>query len=278
MRVVLYGLGRMGAHHARHLAGHDLVVIDPARGLTPDPGVPDAVVVATPTPTHAEVALPWLRRGVPCLVEKPLADDRATALALAAHPGLMVGHVERFNPAFRLLQGVDARFVQAERLAAWAGGAVRGADVDVILDLMIHDLDLFLALASDDPVVDVRANGTALATDRVDIAHARVELASGRTGTFTASRVSRAPSRRFRVFAPGEYWSLDLGQKQAVRVAGGAGGLAEVPVEVPAADALGAEIAAFLAFARGEGANAVPGEAGAAAVDLAIRVRDAIRG
>lgn len=280
MHVVLYGHGRMGAHHARHLRalGVELTVVDPALGVSGPPGAPDAVVVASPTPTHAEVALPWLERGLPVLVEKPLAATVAEAAALAAHAGCVVGHVERFNPTVGLVRGLDVRFAQAERIAAWGGGGVRGDDVDVVSDLMIHDLDLWVWLCGGEAVVDVRANGVALATRHVDLAHARVEMASGRAATFTASRVSRAPSRKLRVFAPGEYWSLDLGAKQAVRVGAGPAGLAEAVVPVPERDALGAELAAFLAFARGEAPNPVPGSEGLAAVALGERVRAAIGG
>lgn len=327
MRVALFGLGHMGRHHARHLRARgdvELVIIDPALGH-PEGGVGeggagrfDAAVIATPTDTHEAVAATLLAAGVPCLVEKPLAPTVAAATRLAASPQVMVGHIERFNPAFAPVASSDARFVQAERLAAWgrrgvippspnptsgpasgdiASGLASASStsassasasstsaavapapppVDVILDLMVHDLDLFLLLAGEDPVVEVRANGLSVVTGQIDIAQARVQTAAGRVGTFTASRVSRAPSRRFRVFTPGEYWSLDLGAKVAARVRWGEDGLQEELVPVAGHDALAAQLAAFLAFARGEAPNPVPGAAGLAALDLALRVRDAI--
>ena len=157
MRVALYGLGRMGAHHLRHLTelGHEVVAVDAARGHRGDPAGVRAVVVATPTASHLAVATPWLERGVPVLVEKPLAGSLVEGSELARFETCSVGHVERFNPAFVALGSVDARFVQAERLAPWAD---RGLDVDVVLDLMIHDLDLFWSLTRS-PVREVRADG-----------------------------------------------------------------------------------------------------------------------
>ncbi|MDP2313720.1 MAG: Gfo/Idh/MocA family oxidoreductase [Pseudomonadota bacterium] len=274
MRVALYGHGHMGRLHARHLAGHDVVVVDPALGLHGAVGDLDAAIIATPTSTHAAVALPLLERGVPCLVEKPLAATLEDARALGAFPHLMVGHIERFNPAYGVLAGVDARFVLAERVGRFTP---RGTDVDVILDLMIHDLDLFLHLTGED-IAEVRANGVAVATGGYDLAQARVETPSGRVGTFTASRLARQPARKLRVFAEGEYWSVDLRERQAARVRFLDGELREERVDVPEQDALGAEIAAFLAAARGDARYPVTGTDGVRALELAWRIRDAIRG
>jgi predicted dehydrogenase len=275
VRVALFGLGAMGRHHARHLEalGVDLVVVDPALGLGPAGNV-DAAVIAVPTPLHAEVALPLLERGVPCLVEKPLAGTVADAEALACFPHLAVGHVERFNPALAALAGEDIRFVQAERLAAFTP---RGTDVDVVFDLMIHDLDLFLHLAGDE-VSDVRANGVAVATGALDLVQARVETRSGRVATFTASRVSRKKARWFRAFAPGAYWSLDLAARAGVRVVWGQGGLEETPVPVADVDPLRAELEAFLSAVRGEAPFRPDGREALAAVRLADRIRTLCHG
>lgn len=273
MRVALYGLGHMGRHHARHLQAHELVVVDPPRGLTPPADDVDAAIVAVPTALHAEVAMPLLARGLPVLVEKPLAATVEEARALAGWPNLVVGHIERFNPAVDGLRGVDLRFVQGERLSAWGGG--RGMDVDVLLDLMVHDLDLFLHLVGGE-VTEVRANGLVVASGRVDLAQARVQTTDGRVGTFTASRVSRQPGRRWRAFAPGRYWSLDLGARQGVEVTWDGEGLREAPVAVPEADPLGRQLDAFLRFARGEAPAAVSGAEGLRAVELATRIREQI--
>lgn len=272
MRVALFGHGHMGRLHARHLASRaDMVVVDPPQGLEPRLGKLDAAVIAVPTPLHAEIALPLLRAGVPCLVEKPLAATRQEGEALAAFPHLMVGHVERFNPAFRAVQGLDARFVQAERVSRWAG---RGTDVDVVLDLMIHDLDLFLALVRE-PVREVRASGAAVATGGLDLAHARVETVSGRVGTFVASRLSRQPARRLRVFGPAEYWSLELREKRAARVRWAEGELVEEAVAVPERDALADELDAFLDGVRGAAPFPVTGADALRALDLALDIRAA---
>ncbi len=271
LKVALHGVGAMGRHHARHLEalGVALVCVDAAQGHHGDPTGVDAAVIAVPTAAHVAVALPYLDRGIPCLVEKPLAASVADAARLAAYPHLAVGHVERFNPTLRALDGVDIRFLQTERLAAYSA---RGTDVDVILDLMIHDLDLFLHLVGDD-LVDVRANGIAVATGGVDLAQARVETRDGRVGTFTASRVSRKKARVLRAFTDGAYWSLDLGARLGARVTWGAEGLEEAPIVVPAADPLQAELAAFLAAVRGEGPFVASGASALAAVQLALRIQ-----
>ena len=273
MRIALFGLGSMGRHHARHLAAHDLVRVDPPKGELGDISGIEAAVIAAPTTEHARIALPLLERGIPCLIEKPLAATLADARALAPFPHLMVGHIERYNPAFSLVRGVDARFVQAERLGPWLD---RSTDVDVVLDLMIHDLDLFLAL-SPEAIREVRANGVSIKTGRIDIAHARVETVSGRVGTFVASRVSRVASRKLRVVSNGEYWSLDLKDHKAHRVRWGADDLSEEPLPVPPGDALGLELAAFIAAVRGEGPYSPGGAEGLRVMELAMRVNEAIR-
>lgn len=272
MRIRLYGLGRMGRHHERHLRalGCAVEIEDPALGLQAA-GPCDAAVIAAPTSLHAAVALPLLRAGIPCLIEKPLAASLAEAEELASYP-LMVGHIERFNPAFRLLPP-GVRFLQAERLAPFTG---RAGDVDVILDLMIHDIDLFLSLDPADPPIRVEADGLAL-PDRIgsghtDIAQARLRTARGRAATLTASRVSRGAARSLRAFLPGEYWSLDLKDRRAHRVRWGAS-LHEEAIPVPEEDALRCELEAFLAGARGERPFPITGADGLAALRIAEQIR-----
>lgn len=271
MRIALFGHGHMGRLHLRHLGEHEVVVVDPEQGHAPDIGAIDAAIVATPTATHLAVARPLLDRGVPCLVEKPLAATVEDAAALAVYPHLSVGHIERYNPAMPTFD--DVRFVQAERVGRFTP---RGTDVDVVLDLMIHDLDLFLHLV-DEPIAEVRANGVAIATGGYDVAQARVATVSGRVGTFTSSRLARQPSRRWRVFDGASYWSIDLKERQVVRVEWG-GELRETVVPVPTVDALGAEIAAFLAAVRGERPYPVPGADALRAIELAAWVRAEIGG
>lgn len=268
MQVALYGLGRMGAHHGRHLEalGHEVIRVDQAKGWDGAPSHADAVVVATPTRTHLDVARPWLERGIPVLVEKPLAASLAEAEALAAFPTCVVGHIERFNPAFMALSGVEARFVQAERLAPWAD---RGVDVDVVLDLMIHDLDLFAALTRS-PLREVRANGLSVRSGQIDIVHARVETEAGHVGVFVASRISRRAVRTLRAFTPDGYWSADLRDPTVVRIDGD---LQEHAVPLARHDALAAELTAFLAFAVGGVPFPVPAADGLVAMQMAEAIR-----
>lgn len=268
MQIALYGLGRMGKHHRRHLLalGHTVQVVDPTLGFHDVPTSVDAVVVATPTRTHLDVALPWLERGVPVLVEKPLAATVAEAEILAGYPHCAVAHIERFNPAFQALADANARFAQAERLAPPAD---RGVDVDVVLDLMIHDLDLFHALTRS-PLREVRANGLSVRSGQVDIVHARVETEGGHVGVFVASRVSRKTTRSLRVFTPDGYWSADLLESTVVRIDSD---LSEHLVPVAPHDALAFELTAFLASISGGPPFRVSGQDGLAALRMAEAVR-----
>ncbi len=250
-----------------------------------------AVTVAVPTPAHRAVGLAVLDRGRALLMEKPLADSLEGAEALvrkAATAGvvLQVGHVERFNRAVRAAMPYldEPRYLQTERLAPFQQ---RGADVPVILDLMIHDLDLVLELVRAD-VSDVRASGVAVLTPHVDIANARVEFANGAVALVTASRVARGRTRTLRVFQPTGYCSLDLAQGtgQFYRLKPGWQSLGatsldaiveRVRLDAPEAEPLRLELESFVRAARGEGEVAVTGEAGLQALALALRVTDAVQ-
>ena len=278
LRLGLVGVGRMGQNYARLFSNPEGDIVldpcDPPRGLSPaHAGAWDGAIIAAPTRLHAALALPLLQAGLPVLVEKPLAATPEEARALADFPRCFVGHIERFNPAARAIPD-NPRFVAAERMAEWVE---RGIDVDVVLDLMIHDLDLFLHLRPKDDVVSVRASGMQLATTQIDIAEARVELASGAVGTFTASRVSRRQSRMWRVFdASRAYASVDLHARSAVRV-DWKGGPAETPVRIAPTNALEEQVRAFAAAIRGAGSAPLATAAeGLRALDLAWKVRSAI--
>ncbi len=178
----------------------------------------DAAVIAVPTDRHEEIAAACLDRGVPILVEKPLAPDvaacrRIEERARSAGVTLGVGHVERHNGAVIATRDRvrRVRFIEGHRLA---GFDPRGTEVDVVLDLMIHDLDLVLDFVGEDPI-RVEAVGIAVASERIDLANARLEFPSGAIVNLTASRVSRAPVRKLRVFQPDAYFSLDLGAQSA---------------------------------------------------------------
>ncbi len=311
VRVGVIGTGALGFHHARLLRRMDgaefagIYDVDPARAaqvareletvahpsLDALLGGVEAVSIAVPTPAHAEVGLAVLSRRIAALIEKPLADSLAGAEALvrqAAQAGvvLQVGHVERFNRAVRAAAPylAEPRFLQTERLAPFQP---RGTDVAVILDLMIHDLDLILELVRSE-VHEVRATGVPVLTPHVDIANARVEFANGAVALVTASRISRERTRKLRIFQPTGYFSLDLAQgsgrfyqlKPGWQEMG-AGRIEDiveaVRLEAPEAEPLKLELESFLRAVRGESEVVVSGAAGAQALALAWRVADAIQ-
>jgi len=224
-------------------------------------------------------------------MEKPLAADLSGADALvetADRKGvlLQVGHIERFNRAVRAALAYLDRplFIEGERLAPCQA---RGTDVPVVLDLMIHDLDLILHLAGGPDPIDVRANGAAVLSGLLDVAHARVEFANGLVASVTASRISEQRVRRLRVYQEDGYLSLDLatGRGEFLRLRhrwepGEACDLSaiveRIPLEAAPADALGLELGSFLRAVRGEHDAVVAGREGRAALELALQVTDAI--
>ncbi len=310
VRVGVVGAGALGFHHIRLLqtiAGADFVGFydhNPKRapyvaqelGATAFPSLEalldrvEAITVVVPTSAHVDVGLAVLERGIHALIEKPLADALPGAEQLvqtARERGLclQVGHVERFNRAVRAAAPYleEPRFLQTERLAPFQP---RGTDVAVILDLMIHDLDLILELVRSE-VGEVRATGVPILTPHVDIANARVEFANGAVAVITASRVSRERTRKLRIFQPTGYFSLDLAQGNGhfYRLKSGWQGLGatrveeiveHVRLEAPEAEPLKLELESFLRAVRGEGEVVVTGAAGLQALALAYRVADAI--
>jgi predicted dehydrogenase len=250
----------------------------------------EAMTVVVPTSAHVEVGLAVLERGVHALIEKPLADTLPGAEQLvhtARERGLclQVGHVERFNRAVRAAAPYldEPRFLQTERLAPFQP---RGTDVAVILDLMIHDLDLVLELVRSE-VVEVRATGVPILTPHVDIANARVEFANGAVAIITASRVSRERTRKLRIFQPTGYFSLDLAQGDGhfYRLKSGWQGFGakrieeiveHVKLDAPEAEPLKLELESFLRAVRGDSDVVVTGAAGLQALALAYRVADSI--
>jgi len=309
--VGVIGVGSLGRHHARHLAtfhGVELVGVhdlDHARAeaIAAETGTRafadvdallhrvEAVSVAVATVAHAEVGLRALEAGIPVLMEKPLAvtlEEADALIATAERRGvqLQVGHIERFNRAIRAAQDHfhDIRYFESTRLAPFQ---LRGTDVAVVLDLMIHDLDLVLHLTGGVDVTDVRASGLALLTQHLDLATARVEFANGAVAMVTSSRVARDRVRRFRMFQPNGYFSLDLaaGSGEFMRIRpewtpGTGTDLAQVvervPLFAPEADALALELASFVHAVRGERDTVVNGAEGRAALALALRVTEAI--
>ena len=296
MRAAVIGAGHMGRYHAQKLArlpGVQLVaVVDSDLSRAQALGVAtfadyraifgkaDAAVIAVPTDRHYEIARDCLQHGLHLLIEKPIAATLAQAdelIALAASRSLVLqsGHVERYNRAFgALLARMDRPvFIEAERLA---GFKTRGAEVDVVLDLMIHDLDLACALARAEPV-EVSACGFRVLTRDIDIANARIEFANGCVANLSASRVSQAPVRKLRIFQPDLYVSADLqaGKLRYVREAGGA--IAETEETYEGGDALAEQAAAFVSAVKKGAAVPIDGRQGRRALELALTVGRLVR-
>ena len=243
LKVGVVGVGHLGRHHARILAAMpdvELVgVVDArleqaeavARACSPSTraltdhrelfGHVDAVSVAVPTRFHRAVAGDFLERGVPCMVEKPLATtlleaEELVALAEDRSVPLQVGHIERFNPALSALDGLAFRpkYIAAERLGTYT---FRSTDIGVVLDLMIHDIDLVLSLVQA-PVRSVEAVGVGVFGGHEDIANARVTFEDGCVANLTASRASFQATRKMRLFGPEGYVTLDFATKQGTLV------------------------------------------------------------
>ncbi len=242
----------------------------------------DGVVLATPTVSHAEVGCEILRRGCHLLVEKPIAGSLADAddlLTAAKDRRLAVGHVEFFNPAVQALLSGDMGppgFVEIHRLAVFSR---RSLDIDVVLDLMIHDLQILHALDGSD-LIELRATGVSVLSDRADIANARLELASGCVANITASRVSAEPIRKLRIFAPPNYYSIDYHEQRVHGVAlvesGGERRFVPNRLEVEPADSLERELTAFVGAIRGEPVSLVDGRQGRRALETALAVAEAM--
>ena len=303
VRLAVVGVGHLGRHHARvasSLSGLRVVgVHDHHPGRAEEIArefslrvfsnfeqiaeEAEAVVVATPTVTHAEIAGFFLDRGLHVLVEKPIAADLAHAedlvqRARGAGRVLQVGHVERYNPAIEAALTLVAapRFIEVHRLGVFT---LRSLDVDVVLDLMIHDLQIVSALVGR-PVREVRAAGVPVLTAKLDIANARLAFEGGCVANLTASRVSAEKVRKCRVFAPSIYVSVDM-QAQSVsafrlRRESGRPEILPVPVAVSREEPLSRELVDFRRAVVEGSRPLVSGEDGRDALALAERVLEAV--
>lgn len=301
--VAVVGVGEFGRNHARvyrELEDVELVGVfdrdaakaqtvaaefgtDVIRDFNELRGRVAAASVAVPTEAHAETGCRLLDMGIDVLVEKPMAVDlrQADALIEAAKKNkriLQVGHVERFNPAVIAVEPIVNRplFFEVHRLGVFTA---RSLDVDVIYDLMIHDLDILLALVKE-PVTEVKAVGIPVLTDRVDIAHVRMEFSGGAVANVTASRVSTERVRKMRFFQQHEYISLDYARRDALRVGvkkpGPQPEFAFEKLAAPSAEPLHAELSSFVDSVRTRREPRVNGAAGRAALELAGRVMASI--
>ena len=245
----------------------------------------DAVSVAVPTSAHAAVALPFLKRGIHVLVEKPIAEDMEAARRMVDEaPGtvLHVGHSERFNPAVLAIRSFikTPRFFEVHRLSVLTP---RSLDVDVVLDLMIHDLDLITQMVRS-PIREIRAVGIPVLTPRIDIANARLEFEDGCVANLTSSRVSKQKMRKLRFFQADDYISLDLdSQVAAVSSMVEVNGIKQIVNRSPRVtreEPLKMEILAFLeeiAGKRGQERRIGPGcsgREGARVLELALEILD----
>jgi predicted dehydrogenase len=249
-------------------------------------GKVDAVSVVTPTPAHFEIARQFLVAGAHVLVEKPITETPSQArelIAIAAREQrvLQVGHLERFNAAVLAAEPHlhAPRFIECHRLAPYKE---RGTDVNVVLDLMIHDIDLVQSLAGSD-IVSIDAIGSPVFSGEIDIANARIRFANGCVANTTASRVSLKTERKLRIFEDAAYISLDLQQKILTLIRKKQGGPqpGELPVSIEEAsleqgDALKAEISSFLDCIRNNRRPIVSGEDGLRALETAIRITEQV--
>ncbi|HJW69235.1 MAG TPA: Gfo/Idh/MocA family oxidoreductase [Candidatus Binatia bacterium] len=304
LRAAVVGVGHLGRLHAEKYAAHPEVelaaVVDTdeerARAVGEALGVPaladcrtlpgrvDCASVAVPTPSHYAVACDLLRSGIDVLIEKPLAtsvEKGKTLVELAVRGGrvLQVGHLERFNPAIRALGGrvIEPRFIECQRLAQFGE---RGTDVDVILDLMIHDLDLILTMVTS-PIRSVEAVGVPVLTPSVDIANARLRFANGCIANVTASRVSLRRERKLRIFQPDAYFSIDFDERRGRVVRRepddtGQPSLTLENLEVREGDALRDEIDAFVQAVRARQPPPVTGWDGLRALEVADVIRESV--
>ena len=303
LKTAVVGVGHLGQHHARiytELPGVELVAVaDIAEACRSEVGnrlrVPavadyrellgqvDAVSVAVPTQLHHQIARDFLLAGADVLVEKPItrmlheADD-LIAVAAAGKRILQVGHSERYNGGVQALAALvqDPGFIEVHRMGPFPG---RGTDVDVVLDLMIHDIDIILTLVKA-PVTAVSAVGVPVVSDQVDIANARLEFASGCVANITASRVTGERLRKIRVFQRDTYFVLDYAKQELHLLRPtrpgdpGQSRLSRVDIPVARVEPLRQELMDFVSSVRSRRPPMVPGEAGRDAVAVATQIID----
>jgi predicted dehydrogenase len=300
IRVAVIGAGVFGRHHLRVLSQSlnatlvGVVDADPERAaqaaaehncltyatLGELKGNVDAAVVAVPTSLHAEVGCELLESGIDVLVEKPIAADLASARRLvdtaAEHERILqIGHLERFNPAVAALKKIVnvPLFFEIHRLSLFSP---RSLDVDVVLDLMIHDLDIVLDLAGAMPE-EIRAAGISILSERVDIANVRLAFPGGCIANLTASRVSTERVRKLRLFQPHQYISLDYQKQEAVAfTVSGNQQIGFQPLQAVKEEPLRLEVESFLEAVANRTRPLVPGDEGLRALEVALAILDKI--
>src|SRR5580698_2788483 len=306
LRAAVIGAGRLGTLHARKYAAiasiklAHIVDIDAERaaalakevGASPLAdyrslaGKVDLVTVASPGVTHHEVASAMLTAGIDVLLEKPMAETLAQArelarLASASGRVFQIGHLERFNPAVVHLHSIvkNPRFIECHRLASFTE---RGTDVDVVLDLMVHDLDVILSLVPSEAAA-VEAVGVAVLTDQIDIANARIRFTNGLIANLNSSRVSARRERKIRFFQPDAYLSVDyearsiqVYRKSPPPLGGNFPVISAELIDLAEGDPLMEEVRAFVASVRTRSAPRVSADDGLRVMELSERIRNAI--
>ncbi|MEZ5827392.1 MAG: Gfo/Idh/MocA family oxidoreductase [Hyphomicrobiales bacterium] len=306
IRAAVVGAGYFGRFHASHYAKNPraklVAVVDAdearARAVAEEFGAEpvtdyrqiigkvDAASIAVSTPAHAPVARDLIDGGLHVLIEKPITDSVESAeaiTALAAKRGtvLQVGHIERYSAAYRTIsEMIDMPlYLESYRIAPWKS---RGIEVDVILDLMIHDIDMIMGLVGS-PVAKVDAVGTPVLGSKIDIANARINFESGCVANVTASRVSYKIERRLRVFAQSQYLNCDLGERKIFGyhlkgdpMTEGLRAIGTETHEIPKEDSLGNEVDAFLDCIVNGSKPFVDGHAGAEALRVAMMINESI--
>ncbi len=318
-KIGIIGVGHIGQHHVKHLTKNTecrLIGLydinnDRSNVVAEEYGTKafrsideliencDGLSIVTPTKVHAQVAEPCIRAGKHVFIEKPITKtvagaDRLLQLAEENNVIIQVGHIERLNPALIPLKDFDLnpKYIEVQRLAPYT---VRGTDVPVVLDLMIHDIDIILALVNS-PVKNIRASGVSILSDSVDIANARIRFENGTVASMTSSRIARDKVRKIRVFQKNMYITIDflLGLTEIYRVLdeneensaaiqtasldayGSSRKIVYEKPNVKKIDALEMELANFIASIQGKETPIVDGHAGREALDVAIKIHDMI--
>lgn len=318
-KIGVVGVGHLGQHHVKHLTNNTECLFAGLYDINNNHGNAiaeeyetsafesideliencDGLSIVTPTRFHAQVAEQCIRAGKHVFIEKPIAKivadaDRLLQLAEENNVIIQVGHIERLNPALIPLKNFDLnpKYIEVQRLAPYTD---RGTDVPVVLDLMIHDIDIILALVNS-PVKNIRASGVSILSDSVDIANARIRFENGTVASMTSSRIARDKVRKFRVFQKDMYITIDflLGLTEIYRVLDeneedpdaiqtapldGYGSSRKIVYEKPEInkiDALEMELANFIASIQGKETPIVDGYAGREALDVAIKIHDLI--
>jgi predicted dehydrogenase len=300
--VAVIGVGHLGKHHVRLLAQMEEAELVAAVDTQPDRAQPavagtparalgdfrelfgqvDAVTIAVPTEAHRDIAVAFLERGTSVLVEKPMTrtlDEARALIAAAASSGatLAVGHTERYNPAIATVMPfvTTPRFIEVHRLGVFPD---RSLDIDVVFDLMIHDLDIILALVKAEPT-SIEAVGVPVLTDKYDIANARLRFASGCIANVTASRISKERVRKIRFFQPDAYVSIDYAEQEVegyrlLRRDGERPQIQGGKLPVTREEPLKRELADFVRAVRDKRRPLVSGEDGLRALKLAQAIAD----